>query len=60
MRTVPLRTAGHHSAAAADAASSRCAGAATAMPLPGSPQRSAVERQRQATHAALHDARIVA
>ena len=42
MRTVPLRTAGHHSAAAADAASSRCAGAATAMPLPGSPLRSAV------------------
>ena len=42
MRTVPERTAGHHCAAAAGAASSRCAGAATAMPLPGSPLRSAV------------------
>ena len=46
MRTVPARTAGHHSAAAFGSASSRCAGAATAIPLPGSPLRSAIFQRR--------------
>ena len=51
MRTVPERNAGHHSAAASGSASSRCAGTATAMPLP------AAGRQRCAGNVAYRGSR---